>query len=213
MATHKFYVTVICFCIFFSTVFSTCKKGGLGCANAVYSFKDSATAFPDIDSIYVGDTLFISSNIPTNQTDLSSGQIVDYSNASNLSLSIQFLKLVGGSVSDPGTIYVANKFSCIPVIGAQITDPFTEGERSFSFKERTDMYNLKVAMIPQDTGAYLIAISNGVNVTRSSGKCTKANYEIDFANIDQHLYLYQNNRPGYIINNYEKTHVYCFKVK
>lgn len=211
MAIKRPFIALLLIIAIAST-FGTCKKSGLGCASADYSFKASAVAYPDKDSIRIGDTIWIKSNIPSSLADQISSQTIDYSNASNLSLSIQLLKFTGGSINDPGASYSANKFSYFPSIGAQINDPFIEGQRTFSFLEQNDFYNLLIAIVPKEKGIYLMAISNAVNVYRKSDKCTKANYEINFGNTKQHLFFYQNNRPGYIISNYEQAHSYCFKV-
>lgn len=211
MAIKRPFIALLLIIAIAST-FGTCKKSGLDCASADYSFKASAVAYPDNDSIRIGDTIWIKSNIPSSLADQKSNQTIDYSNASNLSLSMQLLKLTGGSVNDPGASYSANKFSYFTSIGAQINDPFIEGQRTFSFLEQNKFYNLHIAVIPKEKGIYLMAISNAVNVYRNSDKCTKANYEINFGNTKQHLFFYQNNRPGYIITNYEQTHSYCFKV-
>lgn len=207
---HLFIALLLIIAI--ASTFTTCKKSGLGCANADYSFKASVGAYPDRDSIHIGDTIWIKSNIPGSLVDQISSQTIDYSNANNLSLSVQVLKFTGGSINNPGASYSANRFSYFPFIGTQINDPFIEGQRTFSFLEQNYFYNLLIAIVPKERGIYLMAISNAVNVYRKSDKCTKANYEINFENTNQHLFFYQNNRPGYNINGYEKMHSYCFKV-
>lgn len=211
MDTKSFSLAMLLI-IAFTSIYSTCKKEGFGCANNVYSFKASAEASPDKDSIHIGDTIWIRSNISTKLVDQVSGQIIDYRNASNLSQSIQLLKLVGGDFSNPGAIYAANNFTYSAFAGTQINDPFSEGQRSFSFMEQNSVYKLSVAIVARDTGTYLLAISDAVNVSRLTDKCTRANYGFYFENTNQHLYFNQNNRPGYAISSYEQTHAYCFKV-
>ncbi len=61
MAT-KIYTVAILLLIAITTTFSTCKKGGLGCANATYSFRMEENISPDKDSIKTGDTIFLNVN-------------------------------------------------------------------------------------------------------------------------------------------------------
>ncbi len=211
MAT-KIFTVVILLITAMATIFSTCKKGGLGCANAVYGFQIGAQAYPDKDSIHLGDTIWIEINTSTNLTDMPSNNIIDYSGAENLGNALSFVKFIGGSVSDPGAAYAANEFKFDIIKGNQINNSFVEGIREYLFIEKSNQYEFKLAVIPQQTGIYSIGLSNSVNVARRSDKCTKASFEIDFENTNQHLYLLQNNRPGYVISDYEKTHLYCFKV-
>lgn len=195
-----------------ASIFSTCKKGGLGCANTVYNFKINMQAYPDKDSIHINDTIWIELNSPTSLTDLRTNQLVDFSGATNLGSAITVVKFVGGSVSDPGAVYSANSFDYVLEVGKKIDNPFTEGVREFIFIEDNQMYLFKLGIVPKQLGIFSIGLSNAANVYRKSDKCTKAGFEIDFSTTNQHLYYLQNNRPGYVITGSELTSLYCFKV-
>lgn len=196
--------------IFFTSISSSCNK--LGCANTVYSFRIAAQAYPDQDSIPIGDTVWLDISSPTSLTDLSSNKTVDYSGAENLANALSFDVFTGGSVSNPGTAYAASNFRYFLKMGTPVNNSFVERIREYLFSESNGMFRFQLAIIPIVKGTYFLGISDGVNVYRQSDKCTKANFEISFQNTNQHLYLYQNNRPGYVINDYEKKHGYCFKV-
>ena len=196
--------------IFAISAFNSCNK--LNCTNTVYSFKIGTKAYPDRDSVHIGDTIWIEINSPTSLTDIASNKTTDYRGASNLGTAISFDIFTGGSISDPGTAYAAADFNYYLSIGNPINNSFVDRIREYSFLESNNMFRFKLAVIPKMKGIYGIGISNAVNVYRQSDKCSKANFEIDFENTNQHLYLYQNNRPGYVINDYEQKHVYCFKV-
>jgi hypothetical protein len=212
MKNNFCFLAILVF-ISMTATFSTCKKGGLGCVNNVYNFRTEAQAYPDKDSIKLGDTLWIKVNSLTTLIDLNSNQTVDFSGASNLGNAISIVKFTGnGSISDPAADYAANDFKYVAVIGVQVNNPFIEGIREYLFAEDFNQYKFKLAIIPQKIGVYSIGISNSVNVGRQSDKCTKAGFEFYFANTDQHLYLLQKNRPGYVISEYERAHLYCFKV-
>ena len=82
----------------------------------------------------------------------------------------------------------------------------------FKFDKINDSFFLKIAVIPKSTGIYALGISDDAGVHRKGDNCTKASFAFQFANTNQHLYYYENNRPGYTISDYERQHMYCFKV-
>lgn len=210
--TIKSLSFAILFFLGIASIFSTCKKGGLGCAHTVYNFKIAAEAHPDEDSIHIGDTIWIELDEPTILTDLTSGEKIDYSMAANLGFGLTFDKFIGGNFNNPGTESAVKSFSITLIEGNEIESLQPDRIKSFNFSEVSGRYKYKIAIIPNQQGIFSIAISNAANVFRKNDKCTKASFEINFSNTDQHLYLYQNNRPGYTISDYERTHMYCFKV-
>ena len=210
--TTKIFHVVILLVIAMATTFSTCKKGGFGCATTVYNFKIRAQAYPNNDSMHIGDTIWIKVSAPTNLTDVTSNSIVNYSGADNLGNALSFDIFTGGSISDPGTSFAAKYFNFFLKTGSIVNNPDIDRIREYLFLEENAMFKFELAVIPKSKGTFGLAISDAVNIARKSDKCTKASFAINFENIDQHLYLYQNNRPGYQINSYERTHLYCFKV-
>lgn len=199
--------------MYITLISCSCNKIKTACIDNGYSFKIGAKVFPDKDSINVGDTIWIEITTPTSLIDITSNKIINYSGALNFDNSFSFGKFTGdGSFSDPGAIYSANDFITNAVEGHRVDNPATEGFREFSFLENNNLYKLKVAIIPKKIGIYAIGISDGVNVNRESDKCTKSNFSVSIENTNQHFYFLENNRPGYVISSYERTHMYCFKV-
>jgi hypothetical protein len=103
-----------------ASTFSTCKKGGLDCANTVYNFKIEADAHPDEDSIHVGDTIWLELDEQTILTDVLSGKKIDYSMAANLGFGLTFDKFIGGDFSNPGTESAVKSFSTNLIEGKEI---------------------------------------------------------------------------------------------
>ena len=68
--------------LLFSTIliYATCKKNS-DCANTVYAFSSEIKAYPDVDSINIGDTVFLELNQPVISRDINSGVEVNYRNA------------------------------------------------------------------------------------------------------------------------------------
>lgn len=190
-----------------TTVFATCRKN---CVETSYSFNISARAYPDKDSIHVGDTLWLEVNAPTTLHDNLSGTTVDYSGAENLGTAVKLLSINGGSLSDPGTSYVMDSFDFVLQIGrAYSSDQFAN---NYLYEGVNNEYKFRLAVIPKRTGTFCLGISDATNVYRNKNKCTKASFITNYNETNQHLYLYLNSRPGYDISNYERTHLYCFKV-
>lgn len=194
-------------------IFNSCGKNGSGCASTTYNFQTGVKAYPDRDSIHVGDTIWFESNIPTSLNDISTKQLIDYSGAGNLGTVISLDKFTGGSISDPGTKSAANEFNYVLLKGIDVQNNILPDRiKEYLFSEVGNQYFFKIGIIPKKVGTYIFGIDNPKNVYRNSNKCTKATYFINFENTNQHLYLYQKNRPGYTIEGLELTNAYCFKV-
>lgn len=193
---------------------NSCGKLRLDCANTTYTFQTGIKAYPDKDSVRVGDTIWFESTIPTSLSDIGTKKIIDYSSAGNLGTDLSLDRMTGGSISNPGTIYAANEFKYVLSKGKTVEkiSNVPDRIREYLYMETGDQYYLKVGIIPQKAGIYMLSVGNPQNVFRNSDKCTKAKYFINFENTRQHLYLYQNNRPGYKIEGLELTNTYCFKV-
>ena len=198
--------------IFYLSIYSSCSKR-VNCKDIVYSFETNIRAYPDIDSININDTIWIKFNELTTFKDDQTGQNVDFSNASNLGFGLTFDKFVGGSISNPGTISAVSEFSTILIYGTELTSLLPDRIKSFSFLEETGRYKFKIGIVAKKEGVFSVSISNAANVYRKNEKCDKAGFSITFANTNQHLYFYEQNRPGYTPSEYERTHMYCFKVK
>ena len=190
-----------------ATTFSTCKKGGLGCANAVYDFQIGETITPDKDSVHIGDTIFLKVLTSSTLSDLHSGQLIDYSNTSNLGNVVTILKFTNSQTR--GAI---NDFDLTFIKGREVKaiDPLSQ--KDVLFNEEDGFYKFNLSFIPKDTGRYVLTIGDAANVYRKNDKCTKANFNIDFEGTNQHFYLLNIWRPDLTLDDNGKRHVYYFKV-
>lgn len=183
-----------------------CNKH-IGCADAVYNFEMGIKAFPDNESIRIGDTVWLALDEPTTQTDLQTGRMIDYSNASNLGTAISMAELL--SANNINT--EANSFFKFTlIIGSEVPRPDTNKFKEYSFAETNNHYKFQVAIIPMKVGVYKIFISNAANVYRKNNRCTKADFGINFKNTNQHLYLNEIVLPGVVLPS--GGGVYLFKV-
>lgn len=184
-----------------------CNKK-LDCREAVYGFAIGIKAYPDMDSINIGDTVWLEVNEPTTLNDLQTGRMIDYSNASNLGSAIGIVELISvNTVNTDGNSFF--KFSISA--GSEIIRSDTSRFREYSFAELNNRYEFKLGVIPQKKGVYKMFISNASNVIRKNDKCTKANFAINFKTTNQHLYFNEIVLPGVTLP--AGGGIYLFKVK
>ncbi|MBS1758779.1 MAG: hypothetical protein JST23_01550 [Bacteroidetes bacterium] len=207
------YKTVALF-IFIIGVSATCRKNR-DCKREYFAFTTFATAYPDLDSINKFDTLWLQLDQSVIFKDNISGSNIDYSKAANLGCAIGFFNLVAGGISNPDTIPVAavSLFSIKLIDGLETVSTNPQKFKEYKFSEVNGRYKLKIAIVPHNAGIFSISISNATNVYKYSNPCSKASFEINFEQTNQHIYFYEQNRPGYTPSLYEQTHLYCFKVK
>lgn len=193
-------------------MYGSCRKNG-DCLAQTFSFETNIKAYPDADSININDTIWLDFSCPTRLVDLGTGNHIDYSGAS-LSQSIDFLEFTGGSISNPGVTPAVNAFDFKLIYGTFIPDNLSpDKNKDYRVAEIGNEYKFKLGIIPKRVGIFSIAPGNASNVYRNNDNCAKAAFSITFSNTNQHLYFYQQNRPGYTPSQYELTHMYCFKVK
>lgn len=201
----KILSIVALFIIAMTSIFSTCKKGGLGgCANTVYNFKIGVQAYPDKDSIRVGDTIWFEINTPTTLIDKGTNSFIDYSGTENLGSAIGFEKIINLTTFINST----NTFKYALVIGEEVQSLNPTLFKEYLFKEQNGKYVFKLAVVPKEIGIFGIVFGNAANVYRNVDKCTKASFEINFESTNQHYYLNPNFQGGATPNGGD----YYFKV-
>jgi len=206
MATKILSVAIL-FIIASATIFSTCKKGGLGCANAVYNFKIPENILPNKDSIQTGDTLFLNISTPSTLLDLQTGNVVNYSNTENLGNVVTLLRFSSMNTA----IGAINNFNFALVKGREVNAADPLSQKDVLFAEDNTSYVFSLAIIARDTGRYALTIGDAANVYRKNDRCTKANFIINFSQTNQHFYLLNEWRPDLTLDDNGKRHVYYFK--
>ena len=214
MAT-KTKIAVIIIIIGCAVFFSNCNPIRFDCTENKYTFSATIQAYPDLDSIHIGDTIWFALTIPTQLTDKVTNKVIDYSNAENLGGDMGFGKFNGvGNVNDPGVIPAADDFDYSIKIGNALANPVLPAQnRNYSFNEANNQYKFLLGVTPKQTGVFIMGMGDIANVFRKSDKCTKAFFGVSFVNTNQHLYFIKQNRTGYILSEFDKTHSYCVKVK
>jgi hypothetical protein len=163
---------------------ANCTKFPIDCADTKYSFELPVKAFPNKDTIHVGDTIWLEINEPTLIRDGRTGEMIDYSGTSNLgtALSFSFRDIAINQWIDG-----ANRFNFILDKGIELKkNPL---DIQYRFIEQSGRYVFKLGVIPKENGLHCLLFSNSNNTYRNSDKCTKAGFTINFRDTDQHYYL------------------------
>lgn len=204
MVIRKATYFLISIFIYMLFIQADCKKM-TGCAETVYNFEIGVTGYPDKDSIYVGDTLWLEINTPDTLRDIATNELINYGGVENLGALIAFSKLINEVYNGKALL----KFTLLLKKGQKLmnnVDP--ESFNEYRFNDENGFYQFKLGVIPSDTGTFRISFSNAANVYRRSDKCTKASFEINFIQTDQHYYYF----PGYQGDPFQKSGTYYFKV-
>lgn len=206
MGTNSKIILVL-FLVSVSTISFTCRR--LICSDSIsYSFNIGMSASPDNDSIMNGDTIWLECNASARMTDLFSGDTINFGNAKNLGTVVTLLRFLPGNNVN-GAI---DNFNLNLIKGSEAGTTNPVSNKTYVFSAESNMYKFKLAIISKDTGRFALTISNATNVYRQGDNCTKAVFEIDFQNTNQHFYLLQSWRPDLILDNLGRPKVYYFKV-
>jgi hypothetical protein len=166
---------------------------------------------PETDSIKLGDTLYLESSHSTSFTDLSNGngKQVNFE-GSFFGTNIRILEFPDTSTEVIGAV---SNFGLVIVNGSETgNDNIPVANKGVYYQELNSEFVIKIKFIALKKGIYTISIADSKAVTDGKNGCIKADFEIKNNNVDNHIYYYQNWRPGYQISEYEQTHIYCFKV-
>lgn len=190
--------SLIIICIYIFSVYSSCSKR-INCNQNIYSFRVNFTAIPAIDSIALNDTVWFTMNESTQLHDISTSNIIDFSNAANLS----FVFGMGKMVSATSVLPAADSFNYVMRKGVNVSSIQLDLIREFKPVEETGRYKLEIGLVARKKGVYRVLIENSVNNYTYNKPCDKASFTVKFTNADQHFYL------GYNISG---DGVYYFKV-
>lgn len=184
---------------------------GKTCVEATYNFTMTEQFNPETDSIKVGDTLWVVSSHSTTFKDISTSNDIDYSN-SKVNLNMRLLNFTDSTIVASGNIGAFPDFNTVIVEGTAVgNDNLPDQNEGVYFEESDNQFLLKVAFRPKQKGIYAISLGDAVAERRNHG-CELAYINVANSNNDNHLFYYQDSRPGYQISGYESTHLYCFKV-
>lgn len=178
-----------------------------------YNFNASLDIRSGREYVRIGDTIFFESIVPSEMRNTSDNALINFSGSKNFGSTLR----IGRLVHDSATIIDAVAwFDYYPIEGKIFTSNNNAPDRvkQLLYNEKDDSFILKFGLIPKDTGIFLVAVSDAINVTRNKGKCERANIEITITNRNKHLdYLQDLYYQDHPMAETDKTHAYCFVVK
>lgn len=202
-------ILLYCLLAFVILINTGCPKP---CIEAEYSFAIQSQITPDMDSVSIGDTIYLISSTPTTMKELSTGMEVDYSGAtigSNLSIA----EALNGTNVPRDAVF---DFDYVSIKGGVYNDrniPRPDGVQQLKYEEINGRYELKIGIIPKKRGLYAFGVGNGFSTGRNKKNvCEKASFSISLNNTDQHLYLYREIDPSHQFTDFESKRIYYFKV-
>lgn len=183
------------------------------CLEPNYSFAVTAQITPDLDSVKIGDTIFLVSSFPINLIDQVTGQNIDYRNSSGIGSDLIVIKILPHDTLSHDAVF---DFDYISITGSIYNDksiPDPNGVQQLRFQELMNTYDLKVGIIPKVKGNYIFSLADGLSNGRKKNKsCEKASFNFSITNTNQHFYLINQWIPGTVLDDYGKKRVYYFKV-
>ena len=107
------------------------------CAETLFSFGLGVRAYPDSDSIKIGDTIWLEINEATTLKDFRTSQMFDYSKAANLGSNISFSQL---SADSQFTIQAVHKFDFHLIEGIPTASANDDLYKEYLFNELPQDY-------------------------------------------------------------------------
>lgn len=184
------------------------------CIEANYSFVVHAHITHDIDSINMGDTIYLISSFPTTLIDQNTHAKVEYSGATNIGTTLGVLQLSTKDSLGKDAVFDFNYFSLNGRVYNDRNISSPDGVQQLIYEEVNGNYELKIGLIPKTKGTYVFVIGNGISTGRNNSRsCEKANFNITFENTKQHIYLLYNWNPNAQFYGDGQSRVYYFTVK
>lgn len=170
-----------------TTIYSTCHKPLLGCESS-YSFVLNPRVYPDKDTIFTGDTIWVGINSSDTFMDFMSNHPVKFDNAENLGTSMGFIKLMNASPIQLAD--AVNDFNFILINGEEIKSPNVQLLKEYLIHEINGIYKFTLGIIPKSSGTYSFNLGNAANVFKTGQPCPKASFLMKLTQTNQHYYLY-----------------------
>ncbi|MDX2306401.1 MAG: hypothetical protein NW226_26565 [Microscillaceae bacterium] len=182
------------------------------CLDISYNFEVTSYFTPEIDSISLGDTLYLISEFPTDLEDVLTSSLIDYSNAKTIGGILGVSELIPNDSKTPtGAV---SQFKYIAINGKIFNDktvPSPEVFQQLSYEETSSTYRLKIGLIPTKKGVYFLTNGDALSRGRKESNCESASFSMQVSNQDQNLYLLEDFL-GLPADENNQRLGYCFRV-
>lgn len=203
-------LVIIVFLLAVVMINSGCPKP---CIEANYSFSVNSQIAPDLDSVNVGDTIFLISSFPTKLIDQTTGQMIEYGNSTGVGSNLGIVKLINGNSMPLDAVKDFNFISVTGTIYNDLNVPNPNKFQQLKYQEVNNFYTLKIGISPKQKGTYSLGIGNGLSNGRLKNRnCEKASFSITLFNTNQHLSYFSAWNPNGTLGDYEKSRSFFLKV-
>lgn len=184
------------------------------CIGTNYSFVIHSQITPDMDSVNIGDTIFLVSSFPSMLQDQNTSAQVDYSGSKEIAGDLGVYELVSTDTLAKDAVFNFDYFSITGRVYNDRSIPSPDGIQQLAWEEISGNYELKIGLIPKASGLYILSVGNGLsNGQKNNRNCSKASFNITLENTKQHFYLLYSWNPNAQFYGDGKSRVYYFKVK
>lgn len=194
------------------SIYSTCNKNPLGCHDTI-AFAIEMKVYPDNETVHVGDTIWLESSSKKIFTDIVSGQVMDFSDAANLGVDINFDQITEDTNHIKKLVPAVQSFQFILLAGKFLPDDLSpERNVDYDYVETDTSYQLKLGLVPKYSGVFMFAPNDAGNVYRKKSRCPKAGFTVTLSNTEQHMDIYASLKKPDLVSASEQRHVYCFNI-
>lgn len=166
-----------------------------------------------MDSVNIGDTVFLISSFSSMLKDQNTSAQVNYSGSTAIGSTLAVNQLISTDSLAKDAVFNFDYFSIKGRIYNDKNIPSPDGVQQMTWEELDGNYELKIGIIPKVRGLYVLVVGNGIsNGQKNSRNCSKASFNISLENTDQHFYLLYDWNPNAQFFGDGKSRVYYFKV-
>ena len=202
---------VNCFVIFLIFL-GGCRPDTIPCKDVTYSFAATATFIDGRELYHIGDTLKIRSELPTSLTDLSNGQVINYTNSTGFFTNIGCILLDSVNKRFIGAIDSIQLGAEVGVI--QPPPGGADRLKTIKFLEEPNKYSFLINLIFLKKGRYQFVIQDGGSKGIIGKNCTNSSLVFKINNIEKNLQILQNTQvANFIIDQYISDRSYCVRVE
>jgi hypothetical protein len=197
---------IIIICII--QLFVGCHKP---CNEPNYTFNVAEAFSPEVDSINIGDTLWLQSSVLKLQADTGTHKEIDFSSAENLGTNLIISDISKFTTSLRGAV---DSFNFLKINGNifSVANTDEKAVKQLTYTQTANSFELKIGIVALKAGSYIFSVPDNPSVYRKGmTKCGLGNFRILNQNNNKHLYLFENLLGP--LSTYDRNHSYCIKVK
>jgi hypothetical protein len=175
-----------------------------------YNFNVTSVFYPEKETYKVGDTIFFISSFPKIILNTIDSKQVNYSNSLGIAGNLFFDEL---DTINKVKKFALSKFSYLVDTGRiSKLDINTDGGVNIFYEETNINYTIKLHIVPNKKGIYMLSVSNLGSQGIRGKDCTNAGFSMQVANTNKNINLFEY-ALGYTPDALALNVIYCFRVE